>query len=224
VSSILVVDDEVPFLRALQLNLEARGFTVTGERTGGEALRQVRNVRFAVIIVDLGLPDIDGIELIKRMRTLTRAPIVVLSARHTSDDKVDALDAGADDYLTKPFGLNELLARLRAALRRAGQPDGPRIVTADAFTVDLGRRQVTRNNVPIRLTPTEWAILELLVRNPGILVTQRDILTEVWGPAYVGETAYLRVYLTQLRKKLEFTPSAPRHLITEPGQGYRFEP
>jgi two-component system KDP operon response regulator KdpE len=175
-------------------------------------------------VLDLGLPDLDGQDLIPRLRTVTTVPLLVLSARHASAQKVAALDAGADDYVTKPFGLEELLARLRAVLRRRGAEDGTaRVDTAD-FTVDFSARRAVRDGAEVRLTPTEWRILEVLTASPGRLVSHRDLLERVWGPAYVKETQYLRVYLGQLRRKLEADPAAPRHLITEAGLGYRFDP
>jgi two-component system KDP operon response regulator KdpE len=180
-----------------------------------------------VVLLDLGLPDMDGSEVIRGLRGWTRVPIIVLSARHTSGEKVRALDAGADDYVTKPFGMDELLARLRAAVRRAEPEPGAEpepVVATEAFTVDLAARRVRRDGADVRLTPTEWHLLEILVRNPGRLIPQTRLLQEVWGPAYRTETNYLRVYLAQLRRKLEPDPSRPRHLITEPGMGYRFEP
>jgi two-component system KDP operon response regulator KdpE len=177
------------------------------------------------VVLDLGLPDMDGVEVIRGLRGWTRVPIIVLSARHASDEKVEALDAGADDYVTKPFGMDELLARMRAAVRRAepvSGEDDPMVVT-DSFTVDLAAKKVNRDGTDVRLTPTEWHLLEVLVRNAGRLVSQTQLLQEVWGPAYRTETNYLRVYLAQLRRKLEADPSHPRHFITEAGMGYRFE-
>jgi two-component system KDP operon response regulator KdpE len=179
------------------------------------------------VVLDLGLPDMDGVEVIKGLRGWTRVPILVLSARHSSDEKVEALDAGADDYVTKPFGMDELLARLRAAVRRA-EPVGPgeddlTTVETEGFTVDLAAKKVNRADRDVRLTPTEWHLLEVLVRNTGRLVSQKQLLQEVWGPSYGTETNYLRVYMAQLRRKLETDPSHPKHFITEPGMGYRFE-
>lgn len=221
-AAVLIVDDEVQILRALQINLKARGYSTVTAFTGQGALDQAAEHPVDVIILDLGLPDLDGVEVIRRLRRWSEVPIVVLSARHGSDDKIQALDAGADDYVTKPFGMDELLARLRAALRRGTPGDGP-IVKTDDFTVNLAAKQVTRRGVTVRLTPTEWNILELLARNSGALVSHEDILTQVWGPAYANETAYLRVYLAQLRRKLETDPANPRHLLTETGLGYRFQ-
>ena len=221
-SAVLIVDDEVQILRALQINLNARGYSTVTAFTGQGALEQAAQHPVDVVILDLGLPDLDGVEVIRRLRRWSDVPVVVLSARHGSDDKIQALDAGADDYVTKPFGMDELLARLRAALRRGTSGDVPVVETED-FTVNLAARQVTRRGVAVRLTPTEWNILELLARNSGALVTHEQLLTQVWGPAYAGETAYLRVYLAQLRRKLEADPANPRHLLTETGLGYRFQ-
>ncbi|MDQ0632775.1 two-component system KDP operon response regulator KdpE [Arthrobacter pascens] len=223
-TSVLIVDDEAQILRTLQINLQARGYTVYTADDGASALHEAAQHSVDVIILDLGLPDIDGVEVIRRLRGWSPTPVIVLSARHGSDDKVNALDAGADDYITKPFGLEELLARLRAVSRRTAEADDvPAIITA-AFTVDLARRRVSRDDREIRLTPIEWSILEILIRNPEKLVTQQQLLTRIWGPAYVKETHYLRVYMGQLRRKLELEPSSPRHLLTEAGVGYRFIP
>ncbi|HEV7207765.1 MAG TPA: response regulator [Mycobacteriales bacterium] len=224
-TSVLVVDDELAILRALRINLEARQFTVFTAADGAAGLAAVAHHRPDVVILDLGLPDMDGAEVIAGLRGWTATPIIVLSAREQEEQKVAALDAGADDYVTKPFGMDELLARLRAAVRRATPaPEQPRVVTAD-FTVDLAAKQVVRTGGEIvRLTPTEWQLLEALVRGSGKLVTQRQLLAEVWGPAYRTETNYLRVYLAQLRRKLEPDPPRPRYLHTEAGMGYRFTP
>ncbi|MDR6555792.1 two-component system KDP operon response regulator KdpE [Arthrobacter pascens] len=218
----LIVDDEVQILRALQINLNARGYSTVTAFTGQGALEQAARHPVDVVVLDLGLPDLDGVEVIRRLRRWSDVPVVVLSARHGSDDKIQALDAGADDYVTKPFGMDELLARLRAALRRGTSGDAPVVKTED-FVVDLAARRVTQRGVAVRLTPTEWNILELLARNSGALVTHEELLTHVWGPAYSGETGYLRVYLAQLRRKLEADPANPRHLLTETGLGYRFQ-
>ncbi|MCU1530726.1 MAG: DNA-binding response regulator [Arthrobacter sp.] len=220
--AVLIVDDEVQILRALQINLNARGYSTVTAFTGQDALDQAARHSVDVVILDLGLPDVDGIEVIRRLRRWSGVPVIVLSARHGSDDKIQALDAGADDYVTKPFGMDELLARLRAALRRGTPGDVP-VVETDDFVVDLAARRVTQRGLPVRLTPTEWNILELLARNSGALVTHEELLTHVWGPAYSGETAYLRVYLAQLRRKLEPDPANPRHFLTETGLGYRFQ-
>jgi two-component system KDP operon response regulator KdpE len=224
--TVLVVDDEPQLLRALQVNLHAEGYRVLTALDGTAALQHAENSRPDIILLDLGLPDINGVDVITRIRRSSSTPIIVLSARHGSVDKVRALDAGADDYVTKPFGLDELLARLRVAGRRL-TPDlgeqGPTIDVGD-FEVDLANRKVTRDGAGVRLTPREWAILELLVRNPGRLITQQQMLAKIWGPGYDSETHYLRVYMGQLRRKLEADPARPRHLLTEAGMGYRFEP
>ncbi len=222
----LVVDDEPQIVRALRINLTARGYEVSTAASGEEALRVAAAVHPEVVVLDLGLPDIDGADVIEGLRGWTNVPIIVLSARTDSGDKVAALDAGADDYVTKPFGMDELLARLRAAVRRASTaPTGEEaVVETQAFTVDLAAKKVIRDGAEVHLTPTEWGVLELLVRNRGKLVGQKQLLQEVWGPSYASETHYLRVYLAQLRRKLEPQPSRPRHLLTEAGMGYRFEP
>lgn len=221
---VLVVDDEPQLVRALTINLRARKYRVDSAHDGATALQLAAAGHPDVVILDLGLPDIDGIDVIKGLRGWTRVPIIVLSARHTSDEKVDALDAGADDYVTKPFGMDELLARLRAAVRRATPADEEDVVVeTETLSVDLAAKKVRRDGSDIRLTPTEWHVLEVLVRNSGRLVTQRQLLRDVWGPTYETETNYLRVYMAQLRRKLEQDPAHPRHLITEAGMGYRFE-
>jgi two-component system, OmpR family, KDP operon response regulator KdpE len=221
---VLVVDDEVPILRALKINLTARKYEVSTAADGTSGLAAMARERPDVLILDLGLPDMDGTEVIKGVRGWTTTPIIVLSAWGQESQKVAALDAGADDYVTKPFGMDELLARLRAAVRRASPaPDEPVVTTAD-FTVDLARKRVVRAGADVRLTPTEWQLLEVLVRNADRLVTQRQLLAEVWGPGYQNEANYLRVYVANLRRKLEPDPSAPRYLLTEPGMGYRFRP
>jgi two-component system, OmpR family, KDP operon response regulator KdpE len=223
---VLVVDDDPQILRALKINLAARGYTVLTAPDGTRALHVAAHDHPDVIVLDLGLPDLDGADVITGLRGWSTTPIIVLSARTDSGDKVEALDAGADDYVTKPFGMDELLARLRAAVRRAStHPSvGDAVVHAGALDIDLAAKQVTRDGVVVHLTPTEWGILELLVRHQGKLVTQRQLLAEVWGPHYHNETHYLRVYLAQLRRKLEPDASHPRHLITEAGMGYRFQP
>lgn len=221
---ILVVDDDQALLRALAINLRARHFEVETASDGATALRRASAFVPDAVVLDLGLPDIDGVEVVAGLRGWSDVPIIVLSARDSQWAKVDALDAGADDYVTKPFGMDELLARIRAALRRAApEPPAP-VVHTSSFTVDLAARRVVRAGTVVRLTPTEWHVLEILVRNTGKLVSQQHLLREVWGPHYEHETNYLRVYLAQLRRKLETEPAHPRHLITEPGMGYRFEP
>ncbi|MFJ6482899.1 MULTISPECIES: response regulator [unclassified Streptomyces] len=224
---VLVVEDEPQIVRALVINLKARRYEVDAAADGASALELAAARHPDVVVLDLGLPDMDGVEVIKGLRGWTRVPILVLSARHSSDEKVEALDAGADDYVTKPFGMDELLARLRAAVRRAepsaGSVEDEVIVETDGFTVDLAAKKAVRGGRDVRLTPTEWHLLEVLVRNRGKLVSQKQLLQEVWGPSYGTETNYLRVYMAQLRRKLEADPSHPRHFITEPGMGYRFE-
>jgi two-component system KDP operon response regulator KdpE len=219
---VLVVEDDGALRQALAINLRAREYDVTAVDDGTAALAAAASHPPDVVILDLGLPDMDGSEVIEGLRGWSQAPIIVLSARTTQGDKVVALDVGADDYMTKPFGMDELLARLRAALRRAGSdPDAP-VVETDSFTIDLATKQASTPAGPVHLTPTEWHLLEVLIRHEGKLVPRRDLLQEVWGPAYETETNYLRVYMAQLRRKLEADPSHPRHLITEPGMGYRF--
>jgi two-component system KDP operon response regulator KdpE len=220
---VLVIDDEPSILRALRINLTARNYEVSTASDGASGLAAVSRERPDVLILDLGLPDMDGTEVIYGVRGWTSTPIIVLSVWDQEQQKVAALDAGADDYVTKPFGMDELLARLRAAVRRsAPAPDEPVVTTPD-FTVDLAAKRVIRvGDGDIRLTPTEWQLLEVLVRNRGRLVTQRQLLQEVWGPAYGSESNYLRVYIAQLRRKLEPEPSRPRYLLTDPGMGYRF--
>jgi two-component system KDP operon response regulator KdpE len=225
-TKVLVVDDEPQIVRALRINLSARGYQVLTAHDGVSALRAAAEAKPDVVVLDLGLPDLDGTEVIAGLRGWTTVPILVLSARTDSSDKVEALDAGADDYVTKPFGMDELLARLRAAVRRstASSADGEEAVVETAsFTVDLAAKKVHRNGVEVHLTPTEWGVLEVLARNRGRLVAQKQLLQDVWGPQYATESHYLRVYLAQLRRKLEPEPSRPRHLLTEPGMGYRFE-
>jgi two-component system, OmpR family, KDP operon response regulator KdpE len=227
VTRVLVVDDEPQILRGLRTNLVARGYDVDTAADGETALDLAARDRPDVVIVDLGLPGIDGIEVIRGLRTWTAVPIIVLSAREQESEKVAALDAGADDYVTKPFGMGELLARVRASERRqAAPPEEERaIVETDDFSVDLAAKKVVApDGSAVRLTPTEWHLVEILVRNPGKLVSQRQLLHEVWGPRYEEETNYLRVYMAQIRRKLEPDPAAPKHFITEPGMGYRFEP
>lgn len=221
---ILVVDDEPQIRRALRTNLAARGYEVDLAESGEQALASAASHHPDVVILDLGLPGIDGIAVVEGLRGWTTVPIIVLSVRDAEADKIAALDAGADDYVTKPFSMGELLARLRAAERRGapGPGEEPVIIT-DSFTVDLAAKRVERDGEDVHLTPTEWQLLETLVRSPGKLISQRQLLQTVWGPQYERETNYLRVYLAQLRRKLEQDPSRPRHLITEPGMGYRFE-
>ncbi|MGH3758374.1 response regulator [Actinophytocola sp.] len=225
-TTVLVVDDEPPIVRTLRINFSARGYKVLTAPDGRTALRLAASGKPDVVVLDLGLPDIDGTEVVEGLRGWTSVPIIVLSARVDSADKVRALDAGADDYVTKPFGMDELLARLRAALRRSSTsvPADEAVIETTDFTIDLAATKVRRAGSEVHLTPTEWGIVELLVRNRGKLVTQKQLLLDVWGPHYADHTHYLRVYLAQLRRKLEPNPSRPRYFITEPGMGYRFEP
>jgi two-component system KDP operon response regulator KdpE len=221
-TGVLVIDDDAGLVRALQINLAARDYRVSTASDGTSGLRAMARDHPDAVIVDLGLPDMDGADVIRGVRGWSQVPIIVLSARDQEAQKVDALDAGADDYVSKPFGMNELLARLRAAIRRARPgADEPVIDTGD-FLVDLAAKQVRlAAGTEVRLTPTEWQLLEVLARNRGRLVTRRQLLQEVWGPAYETETHYLRVFMAQLRRKLEPDPTRPRHLLTEPGMGYR---
>jgi two-component system, OmpR family, KDP operon response regulator KdpE len=232
VTRVLVVDDEPQILRALRINLRVREYEVHVASTGAEALEVAGRFPPDLVILDLGLPDLDGVEVIQGLRGWTKAPIIVLSGRADSTDKVEALDAGADDYITKPFGVEELLARMRAAARRVGAgEDLPRIRLGD-LVVDLTAKRVTSpgqdgtvgSGEDIRLTPTEWHLLEVLLRNPGKLLSRNQLLTEVWGPGYADATGNLRLYMAQLRRKLEPDPARPRWLITEPGMGYRYQP
>jgi two-component system, OmpR family, KDP operon response regulator KdpE len=220
---ILMVEDDENLRRALALTLRARGYQVTDVATGRAALDQLAGHPFDVVILDLGLPDMDGVEVIRHADPARAVPIIVLSARRDEIDKVRALDAGADDYMTKPFGVDELLARVRAAVRRTTSAPDTRIVRTRDFTIDLGMKSVAlASHEPVHLTPTEWGVLETLVRANGLLVTTADLLDEVWGPGYEKQGNYLRVYVGQLRRKLEPDPSAPRYFITSPGLGYRF--
>lgn len=250
---VLIVDDEPQILRAMRINLRARGYEVVLADSGAAALTLAASTRPDIVILDLGLPDLDGVDVIYGLRGWTQVPIVVLSGRADSRDKVGALDAGADDYITKPFGIDELLARLRAVARRTGEQAASPIIQFGRVTVDLAAHRVTRRATPvanpdvessggeprpdgqpaglaaepeeeIHLTKTEWGLLKVLLSHPGKLVTQRQLLTEVWGANYGTETHYLRTYLNRLRQKLEEDPARPRHLLTDPGMGYRFQP
>ena len=220
---ILVVDDDPQIVRALRINLRARGYEVEVAADGGTALHAAAARPPDLVVLDLGLPDLDGAEVIRGLRGWTAVPILVLSGRAEGSDKVAALDAGADDYVTKPFGVDELLARIRAVTRRAHPQDSAATaeVTVGRYTIDLAQHTVTPEQ---RLTPTEWQLLARLLRNPGKLITQRQLLQDVWGPQYGTETNYLRQYMARLRRKLEDDPTRPRHLLTEPGMGYRFQP
>jgi two-component system, OmpR family, KDP operon response regulator KdpE len=230
VTRVLVVDDEPQILRALRINLRVRHYEVSVAADGAQALAEAARHPPDVVILDLGLPDLDGVEVIQGLRGWTSAPIIVLSGRADSTDKVEALDAGADDYVTKPFAIDELLARIRAVSRRAA-PDGelPQARLGE-LVIDLAAKRVTRAAGPgtdgadVRLTPTEWHLLEVLLRHPGKLLSQRQLLAEVWGPGYGDAAGNLRLYMAQLRRKLEPDPARPRWLITEPGMGYRYQP
>ena len=232
---VLVVDDEPQILRALRINLRVRQYEVHTAGTGAQALEEAARHPPDLVILDLGLPDLDGVEVIAGLRGWTDAPIIVLSGRVDSTDKVDALDAGADDYVTKPFGMEELLARMRAVTRRSAGDGGEPQVRLGDLVIDLAAKRVTsdpaasadgeaRAAASIRLTPTEWHLLEVLLRHPGKLLSQRQLLTEVWGPGYADAAGNLRLYMAQLRRKLEPDPARPRWLLTEPGMGYRFQP
>jgi two-component system KDP operon response regulator KdpE len=245
VRTVLVVDDEPQIVRALRINLRVRQYEVYAAATGTEALQQASRHPPDLVILDLGLPDLDGVEVIQGLRGWTKAPIIVLSGRADAVDKVEALDAGADDYVTKPFSMEELLARMRAVERRAvSDGDEPRVRLGD-LVVDLAARRVIRDPKPgdgtapqqtaaqqtaaqqeadVRLTPTEWHLLEVLLRHPGKLLSQQYLLNEVWGPGYAEAGGNLRLYMAQLRRKLEPDPAKPRWLLTEPGMGYRFQP
>jgi two-component system KDP operon response regulator KdpE len=221
---VLIVEDDAALRRALSINLKARGYDVTAVGDAAAALRVSAKQTVDVVVLDLGLPDMDGVEVLHGLRGWNDVPVIVLSARDTQAAKVAALDSGADDYVTKPFGMDELLARIRASLRRSGSvPDAP-VVRTERFAIDLAAKRVERDGAEVRLTPTEWHLVEILVRHPDRLVSQGELLTQVWGPAYETETNYLRVYLAQIRRKLEDDPARPRYFITEPGMGYRFQP
>ena len=221
---ILIADDDPQILRALRITLTARGYDVETASDGTEALRLAVDKHPDLIVIDLGMPGLTGIEVIEAVRGWSQLPILVVSGRSDSLDKVDALDAGADDYVTKPFAADELLARIRALSRRVPSATDEPVVSFGDVVVDLSARTVTRAGQPVRLTPTEWRLLEVLVRNPDRLVTRETLLTEVWGPQYTTDTGYLRLYIGQLRKKLEQVPGEPAHLLTEAGMGYRFVP
>ncbi len=218
---VLVVDDEKQIRRFLKISLEAHNYQVHEVSTGQDALIQAALLRPDLIILDLGLPDIDGLSVLKQLREWAKTPVIVLSVRDADSDKISALDAGADDYLTKPFSVHELMARLRVALRHTQPETDDPIFSFGTIQVDLSQRLVTRLGQPVKLTPTEYALLRLLVQHAGRVLTHRQILREVWGPAYVDETHYLRVYFAQLRQKLEENPALPQFILTEAGVGYR---
>ena len=220
-SRVLVIDDEVQIRRFLRISLEANDYEVHEVANGLEGISRAAQLRPDLIILDMGLPDIDGLEVLRRLREWTNTPTIILSVRDADDDKVAALDAGADDYLTKPFSLEELMARMRVAQRHAHPGPQSHLFTAGPIEVDLSRRQVTRSGEAVKLTPTEYALLRLLIQHAGRVLTHKQILREVWGPEYIEETHYLRVYFAQLRQKLEEDPSLPKLILTEPGVGYR---
>jgi two-component system KDP operon response regulator KdpE len=229
---VLIVEDEPALLRALRINLRARGYDVATAATGAEGLAAARRRPPDVVLLDLGLPDIDGGEVIRELRGWSRAPVIVLSGRAGSGDKIGALDAGADDYVTKPFDMEELLARLRAALRRGDQPPGGTSFSIGAYEIDINAHTIARQRQglgtaepgELHLTPTEWRLLEVLLGAPGQLVGSDRLLGEVWGPGFERSTHYLRFHMAGLRRKLEDDPHRPRHLLTEPGMGYRYQP
>jgi two-component system KDP operon response regulator KdpE len=221
---VLVVDDEPQIVRALTTNLRERGYDVESASNGEDALRAAADRRPDIVVLDLGLPGMDGIEVVRGLRSWTSIPVIVLTVRDSERDKVAALDAGADDYVTKPFGMDELLARLRAALRRGASGVELPVITTAHFRIDLADRRVLIGDDEVKLTPTEWHLVEVLVRNQGRLVTQRELLQEVWGPQYQVETNYLRVYMARIRSKLEPDSARARYFVTEPGVGYRFCP
>lgn len=225
-TTILVVDDDPAIVRTLAINLRARDYQVQVAHDGRTALQVLTEESPDLVLLDLGLPDLDGVSVLRRLRTTSALPVIVLSARHSSDDKVEALDLGANDYVTKPFGVEELMARIRAALRQApaGAGSEGRVVTTPTLRLDLGEHLAELNGAPVHLTPTEWRMVDSLTRHPGALVRQADLLREVWGPSYDKESNYLRVFMAQLRRKLEVEPSRPRHFLTEPGVGHRFVP
>ncbi|PWC06542.1 response regulator [Mycetocola zhujimingii] len=223
---ILIADDDPQILRALRVTLRARGYDIVTAATGVEAINAAIEHHPDIFMLDLGMPELDGIEVIQALRGWTLAPILVVSGRTGATDKVEALDAGADDYVTKPFSIDELLARIRALTRRVPSQESVPVTRIANITIDLASRSVTRSlatgDEAVRLTPTEWQVLELLVRNPGKLVTRQSLLSDIWGSGHITDTGYLRLYIAQLRKKIEPDPSRPRFLLTEPGMGYRF--
>jgi len=220
---ILIVDDELQIRRFLRVSLEANGYDVHETDSGHDAIVKTAQLRPDLIILDMGLPDMDGLEVLKRLREWTKTPVIILSVRDADRDKIAALDAGADDYLTKPFSTEELLARMRVAQRHAQPQEQEAIFSVGNLQVDFARRLVTRAGEPVKLTPTEYALLRLLIQHAGRVLTHRQILKEVWGPEYVDELHYLRVYFAQLRQKLEDDPTLPKLILTEPGVGYRLQ-
>jgi two-component system, OmpR family, KDP operon response regulator KdpE len=220
-AQVLIVDDELQIRRFLRISLEANGYHVHETSTGQDAILKTAQLRPDLVILDMGLPDMDGMDVLKRLREWTKIPVIILSVRDSDRDKVAALDAGADDYLTKPFSVEELMARIRTAQRHARPQQDEAVFTSGGLQVDLTRRLVTVNGEPVKLTPTEYALLRLMIQHVGRVLTHRQILREVWGPEYVNETHYLRVYFAQLRQKIEENPALPEIILTEPGVGYR---
>jgi len=220
-AQVLIVDDELQIRRFLRISLEANGYHIHETTNGHDAILKTAQLRPDLIILDMGLPDMDGLEVLRRLREWTLTPVIILSVRDSDRDKVAALDAGADDYLTKPFSLEELMARIRMAQRHAQPQQEEVIFTSGQLQVDLTRRLVTVNGEPIKLTPTEYALLRLLIQHAGRVLTHQQILRQVWGPEYSQEIHYLRVYFAQLRQKIEVNPALPEIIVTEPGVGYR---
>ena len=220
---VLVVDDDDQILRALRTSLRAHGYDVVVASNGESALETAATSGADVVVLDLGLPDIDGLEVIRRLRTWTQVPVIILSVRDSQEEKVGALDLGADDYVTKPFGIEELLARMRAVQRRRKPEDVPAVLTFGPLEVDLAREQVQLDGDPLRLTPIEYKLLTTMATNAGKLLTHRFLLQKVWGPSYGTESHYLRVFMRQLRQKLGDNPNKPRYIVTEPGLGYRWK-
>lgn len=220
-TQVLIVDDELQIRRFLRISLEANGYHIHETATGQDAIVKTAQLRPDLVILDMGLPDMDGLEVLKRLREWTQTPVIILSVRDSDRDKVAALDAGADDYLTKPFSLEELMARIRTAQRHAQPQQQEAIFTSGRLQVDLTRRLVTVNGDPVKLSPTEYGLLRLLIQHAGKVLTHQQILRAVWGPEYIQEIHYLRVYFAQLRQKIEENPALPEIIVTEPGVGYR---
>jgi two-component system KDP operon response regulator KdpE len=220
---VLIIDDEVQIRRFLRIGLEANGYRVYETDSGQDGLSKAAQIRPDLVILDMGLPDMNGLDVLKHLRAWTKTPVIILSVRDSDQDKVEALDEGADDYLTKPFSMNELLARLRVAQRHTQSELDAEVFAAGNLQVDLSKRLVTVRGEPVKLTPTEYALLRLMIQHAGKALTHQQILRAVWGPEYVNETHYLRVYFAQLRQKIEDDPALPKYLLTEPGVGYRLK-